>query len=151
MLAGQPSRREANIVYVRNAHRWKDNFLAEGKEPNSRRRRLASSKGHFQEFCATARRFPLMSGAGRLWHKVSAVMTFVMAQIMEGLAEYAFAMHPELRCPPSGPGKRDFSERKEPAKNNAGLSHRSVPSKITPFPSPAPARRLCAWGGPSPQ
>src|ERR1700730_5700588 len=132
MPAGKPSRREAGVVYVRNAHRWKDMLLAEGKEPKSRRRRLASSKGHFQEFYATARRFPLMFGAGRLWHKISAVMTFVMAQIMEGFAEYAFAMHPELRCPPSGRGKRDFSERNEPAKNNACLSHCSVPSKITP-------------------
>jgi hypothetical protein len=85
MPAGKPSRREAGVVYVRNAHRWKDMLLAEGKEPKSRRRRLASSKGHFQEFYATARRFPLMFGAGRLWHKFSAVMTFVMAQIMEGL------------------------------------------------------------------
>jgi hypothetical protein len=57
-------------------------------------------------------------------------MSFIMVQIIDGLAEYAFAMHPELRYPPSGLEKRDFSD-KEPAKNSAGLSHRSVPSKIT--------------------
>jgi hypothetical protein len=110
MPAGKPSRREVSVVDVRNAHRWKDNFVTEGKEPKSRCGRLGSSKRDFREFCATASRFPLMLGADRLWHKVSAVMSFVMAQIMEGLAEYAFAMHPELRCRPSGLEKRDISE-----------------------------------------
>src|SRR5258705_10555259 len=132
MPAGKPSRREAGVVYVRNAHRWKDMLLAllaEGKEPKSRRRRLAASKGHFQECYATARRFPLMFGAGRLWHKVSAVMTFVMAQIMEGLAEYTFAMHPEVRFPPPAPGKEDFSEKDEPAKMNAGTLLAPCPYK----------------------
>ena len=110
MPAGKPSRREVSVVDVRNAHRWKDNFLAEGKEPKSRGGRLGSSKRDFREFCATARWVPLIGGVERLRHKVSAVMSFVMAQIMEGLAEYAFAMHPELRCRPSGLEKRDISK-----------------------------------------
>ena|SRR5258706_9132376 len=110
MPAGKPSRREVSVVDVRNAHRWKDNFLTEGKEPKSRCGRLGSSKRDFRKFCATASRFPLMRGVERLWHKVGSVMSFVMAQIMEGLAGYAFAMHPELRCLPSGLEKRDISE-----------------------------------------
>jgi hypothetical protein len=106
-------RQETRAPYSRNAPRRQDNILQAASNKlgswgdSCFRVDTEASNGDCRHSRDTRQSRKLLARVDKWWYLIGSMMAFVIAEIIDGFAQHAFAMYPELYFPPAEPFEQD--------------------------------------------
>src|SRR5258706_10633990 len=129
MPTGKLPRQETRAPYTRNAPRRQDNILQAasnklGSWNSCFRVDTEARNGDCRHSRDTRQSRKLLARVDKWWYLIGSMMAFVIAEIIDGFAQHAFAMYPELYFPPAEPFEQDSAGERKAIFSGARQDHR---------------------------